>query len=138
MVGGVYDKKFYLLQNSITARGLYRVCPRFESTLSMPFDRWQTKSKSGKALCMQRMIQGPYPIKTRNDGEDIYWGGGRNVAIAKAAVVKSKKKPNQKTNKKKTITNKRKPTNEQDNSTSSSCPSLTPPPMKKAKKKKGK
>ena len=141
MIGTVYDKKYYLLQNAITGRGNYEVVESFRSTLSMTMERWQLKTEGGKAIAMRKILEGPYPIKARKEDESILWGGAKTVAIEKEKAEKTKKKINQKTNRKKTVTNKRKATKEAEKgnkSSSSEGLSITPPALKKFKKGKKK
>jgi len=141
MIGTVYDKKYYLLQNAITGRGNYEVVESFRSTLSMTMERWQLKTEGGKALAMKKILEGPYPIKTRKEEDTMLWGAAKTVAIEKEKAEKTKKKINQKTNRKKTVTNKRKATKEAEKgnkSSSSEGLSITPPALKKFKKGKKK
>ena len=139
MVGAVYDRKYFLLQNSITGHGYYQVIQPFKAQLSMPMERWELKTKAGKEIAMKKILEGPIPIKARKEEESLLWGGAKTIAIEKEKVVKSKKKINQKTNKKKTVTVKRKAPKEDaiaNNSSSSEGPSITPPALKKHKKVK--
>ena len=104
-------------------------------------ERWQQKTPKGKEIAMNKILQGPYPIKERKEEASILWGGAKTVAIEKNKVEKTKKKINQKTNRKKTVTNKRKAPKEQENgnkSSSSEGLSITPPALKKFKKGKKK
>ena len=139
MVGTVYDKKYFLLQNSITGRGHFQVVGQFRAQLSMTMERWTIKSIAGKELAMNRILQGPYPIKERKEEDSLLWGGAKTVAIQKEKVEKTKKKINQKTNRKKTVTNKRKAPKELENvnkSSSSEGITITPPALKRFKKGK--
>ena len=139
MAGSIYKKKYYLVYNSITARGNYQVLPAFKDTLSYPMTKWETKTRAGQQLAMDKMTKGPDPLDKKYDEDEYFWGGNMTVAIEKIKTKKSYKKINQKTNRKKTVTIKRK---NKDNSAddkdqgadTSTSIDLTPPPLKKAKK----
>ena len=136
MAGSIYKKKYFLVYNSITARGNYQALPAFKDALTYPMSKWETKTKAGQQLAMDKMLKGPDPLDKKYDGDDYFWGGNKTVAIEKIKTKKSYKKIGQKTNRKKTVTNKRRnSTSDKDNGADTSTSiDLTPPPLKKAKK----
>ena len=143
MVKMVYDKKYYLLQNTTTctSRGHYQVSKPYRTILSMSMECWEQKTKAGKDLAIRKMLEGTYPIKLRKEEETIYWGGAKQIAIDKDKVEKTKKKVNQKSNRNKTenysvsLPEPRLPdVAGQNKSSSSEGPSMTPPALKKIKK----
>ena len=108
MVGQIYEKKKFLIINSISGRGEYQVISQFREMLSYPMNKWEAKTRDGKNLAIQRMLKGPDPVDKKIDDNEYYWGGAKSVAIEKEKVKITKKKPNQQTNKKKTVSYKRK------------------------------
>ena len=58
MIGSVYDRKYYLLQNAITGRGSYQVIEAYRNQLSMSMERWDRKTKAGKEIAMNHILTG--------------------------------------------------------------------------------
>ena len=83
MVGQIYEKKKFLIINSISGRGEYQVINQFCEMLSYPMNKWEAKTRDGKNLAIQRMLKGPDPVDKKIDDNEYYWGEQKVLPLKK-------------------------------------------------------